>query len=44
MPNCEAIKVLIEEPESFRLLGYSYIYGLEKILDKKREGGNENEE
>ena len=44
MPNCEAIKVLIEEPESFRLLGYSYIYGLEKRIDKKIEGGNENEE
>ena len=44
MPNCEAIKTLIEEPESFRLLGYSYIYGLEKRIDKKIEGGNENEE
>lgn len=44
MPNCEAVKVLIEEPEEFRLLGYSYIYGLEKRIDKKIEGGNENEE
>ena len=37
MPNCKAIKVLLEEPEYFRLLGYSYIYGLEKIADKKEE-------
>lgn len=46
IPNCEAIKILIEEPEYFRLLGYSYIYGLEKRWDKKEElkGGNENEE
>lgn len=44
MPGCEAIKVLIEEPEYFRILGYSYIYGLEKIIDKKEEGGIENEE
>lgn len=44
MPNCEAVKILIEEPEYFRLLGYSYIYGLEKRIDKKIEGGNENEE
>ena len=44
MPNCEAMKVLIEEPESFRLLGYSYIYGIEKRIDKKIEGGKESEE
>ncbi len=46
MPNCKAVKVLIEEPEYFRLLGYSYVYGLEKLADKKQEikGGNENEE
>lgn len=37
MPNCKAIKVLIEEPEYFRLLGYSYIYGLQKFLDPKEE-------
>lgn len=44
MPNCEAIKVLLKEPEYFRLLGYSYLYGLEARLGKKEEGGNENEE
>lgn len=44
MPNCEAIKVLIKEPEYFKLLGYSYLYGLGVKLEKKEEGGNENEE
>lgn len=48
MPNCEAVKILIKEPEYFRLLGYSYIYGLQKYVDSKNEnkkvGGNENEE
>ena len=48
MPNCEAIKVLLEEPEYFRLLGYSYLYGLgiklEKNSEKVVEGRNENEE
>lgn len=48
MPNCEAIKVLLKEPEYFRLLGYSYLYGLGVRLEKKPEveeveGGNENE-
>ena len=45
-PNCKAVKVLIEEPEYFRLMGYSYIYGLQKKLDKSEvlKGGNENEE
>lgn len=43
MPNCEAIKVLIEEPEYFRLLGYSYIYGLQKYSDSKKEKDNEEE-
>lgn len=42
MPNCEAVKVLIKEPEYFRLLGYSYIYGLQKRTEKK--GGNKDEE
>ena len=46
MPNCEAVTMLIQEPEYFRLLGYSYVYGLQKRVDKKvnNEGGNENEE
>lgn len=46
MPRCEAIKVLIEEPEYFRLLGYSYIYGIQKRLDENIEvkGGKEDEE
>ena len=45
MPNCEAIKVLLKEPEYFRLLGYSYLYGLGVKLEKKEvEGGNKNEE
>lgn len=45
MPNCEAVRLLINEPEYFRLLGYSYIYGLQKKIDKKEElkGGTENE-
>lgn len=47
MPNCEAIRVLLQEPEYFKLLGYSYIYGLEKRLEKSEEnkniGGNEDE-
>jgi CRISPR-associated protein Cst1 len=42
MPNGEAMKRLIEDPEDFRLLGYAYIYGLGKVIDKK--GGNEDEE
>lgn len=46
MPNCEAVSLLIEEPEYFRLLGYSYVYGLQKRIIRKEElkGGNENEE
>lgn len=44
MPNCEAIKVLLKEPEYFELLGYSYLYGLGVKLEKKEEGGNKNEE
>lgn len=45
MPNCEAIKVLLKEPEYFRLLGYSYLYGLGVRLEKKEvEGGIKNEE
>ncbi len=37
MPNCEAIKVLLKEPEYFKLLGYSYLYGLGVRLEKKTE-------
>lgn len=47
MPNCEAIKVLLKEPEYFKLLGYSYLYGLGVRLEKKEEvveGGNKDEE
>lgn len=41
MPNGDGMKKLIEDPEYFKLLGYAYIYGLGKIVDKK--GGNEDE-
>jgi len=41
MPNGEGMKELIKNPEYLRLLGYAYIYGLGKVVDKK--GGNENE-
>lgn len=41
MPNGKAMLNLIEEPEEFRLLGYSYIYGLGKIVDRKGEKINE---
>lgn len=45
MPRCSAMKELIENEELFRLFGYSYIYGLGKMIDKKEEkGGNGNEE
>jgi len=37
IPNCEAMKVLIKEPEYFRLLGYSYVYGLGKWREKREE-------
>lgn len=37
MPNCEAIRVLLEEPEYFRLLGYSYLYGLGVRLEKNKK-------
>lgn len=37
MPNCEAIKVLLKEPEYFKLLGYAYLYGLGVRLEKKEE-------
>lgn len=40
MPNGKGILKLIEDPDYFRLLGYSYVYG----LGKKIKGGNENEE
>lgn len=42
MPNCKAILELMSKPEKFRLLGYAYVYGLGKMIDKK--GENENEE
>lgn len=41
MPNGKAMLNLIEDSEEFRLLGYSYIYGLGKIIDKKGEEKNE---
>lgn len=46
MPNTKAIMEMITKPEYFRILGYSYVYGLGKYLDKKKEneGGVEDEE
>ena len=49
MPNTEAIIKMITEPEYFRILGYAYVWGLGKYLDKKQEnsdfgGGIEDEE
>lgn len=44
MPNTEGMKRLIKNPEEFRLLGYAYVYGLGKIVDKRKEGEDKNEE
>lgn len=42
MPNSKAMVDLMSDPDKFRLLGYAYVYGLGKLVDKK--GDNENEE
>lgn len=43
MPKCKAIRVLVEDEEYFRLLGYSYIYGLQKYVESKNEEKEEEE-
>lgn len=49
MPRTKAIAKMMSEPEYFRTLGYAYVFGLGKYLDKKEEnkeieGGIEDEE
>ena len=41
MPKGKGMRKLIEDPEYFRLLGYAYVYGIGKVIDKKGEYKNE---
>lgn len=45
IPAVKAFTKMLEDEDSFKILGYAYVIGLEGFVESKKiEGGNENEE